>query len=386
MSYLQMRTMRRLTFYLFLASLFLFNPLYAKPNLEPIRIGYIGGLSGRNNESSQRSLKALQLIVEQFNQQGGINQRPVEVLSFDNESSPIVNYSIFKKAKSKKVVALVGVHISNDALILSPLAEKNKLPFIVASATDPKISAHRKYVAQVCFTDDDQGRLIARFVQSKLKARKIVAITDVSDSAASNVAKVFTNALSKKQGFSVTEFSIQTGDKDFSKIAESIKSMGKVDTVFISASSIESSFLIHYLVKSGVNPTLVGTDNWQNQDLAKILDSLGDTKVAAFFPAHWHTEFTGMISQKLSKDFQAKYQLKLNSFDADAALTYDAALVLLTAMRKATSLTPDQIMDAIHHLDLEGATGPIKFSKNGQPIKNVYLLKMIDGQINLVDQ
>lgn len=369
---------------LLFVALFLSSFLPAK-SPDPIRIGYIGGLTGRNNESSQRSLKALQLIVEQFNQQGGIAGRPVEVLSFDNQSSPVENYAVFKKAQAKNVVALTGVHISNDALILAPLAEKNKVPLVVASATDPKISSGRSYVAQVCFTDVSQGVLMAKYVQNKLKAKKIAVVTDVSDSASSNVAKAFSKVLSVQPDISVTVFSIQTGDQDFTALTQSIKALGKVDTIYISASSIESSFLIHYLAKAGITATLVGTDNWQNQDLAKILGSLGDTKITAFFPAHWHTKLTGAPALKLMKDFEVKYQLKLNSFDADAALSYDAGMVLLSAMKNAGSLKPDAIMNAIHDVKLDGATGPIRFSKGGRPEKSIFLLKLSEGQVSAID-
>lgn len=350
-----------------------------------IKIAYIGGLSGRNSEASQRSLNALRLVVEQFNKEGGVSGKPVEILAFDNESSPIKNLSIFRKAKLEGAIAITGVHISNDGILLADMAEKEKIPLVVASATNPEISTNRHFVVQVCFTDDYEGDLLAQFALKDLKARNIITVTDVSDNASSRVAKAFLQAVRSRGGNILKTYLIRTGYQDFSEIVSSIKSLAAVDLIFVSASSVESIFLLHQINRAAIHTSILGTDNWQNQDLAEGLHSLGDTVTTAIFPAHWHDRLAGSTSKKFLREYETRYRQRLSAFDADPALTYDAGKLLLVALRKAGSQDPSKIMSAIRSISLDGATGTIRFNSAGQPIKDVFFLRMVGRIVEPMD-
>ena len=55
---------------------------------EPLRVGFIGGLSDRNSDVGQSGNNGVVLAVEQINRAGGIRGRQVELISRDDAQNP----------------------------------------------------------------------------------------------------------------------------------------------------------------------------------------------------------------------------------------------------------------------------------------------------------
>ena len=111
---------------------------YGANESEPVRIAYVGGLTGNFGQAAQKSLKALQMVAREFNASGGIRGRAIEILPYDTKFSPVTNISIFNNILKSGAVAITGIHASNDGLILGELAEKHHLPMMVASCNGDK--------------------------------------------------------------------------------------------------------------------------------------------------------------------------------------------------------------------------------------------------------
>ena len=74
---------------------------------EPIRIGVISSLSG--DAPIAESLEGLRAYIDSVNQAGGIQGRPVSIISYNDEGDPARARELAKKlVESDKVVALVG--------------------------------------------------------------------------------------------------------------------------------------------------------------------------------------------------------------------------------------------------------------------------------------
>ena len=54
---------------------------------EPLVIGFIGGLTGPNADNGQAGLDAVTLAIEEFNRDGGVDGRLVELLAKDDGQS-----------------------------------------------------------------------------------------------------------------------------------------------------------------------------------------------------------------------------------------------------------------------------------------------------------
>lgn len=345
----------------------------------PIKIAYFGGLSGGSNQSAQKPLKALKLLVKEFNKKGGVKGTPVEVLAYDNGIEPIKNVALFKKLKKDGVIAIVGLHTSNDGLILSKLAEKYEIPLIVASATNPKVTEGKKYVTRVCFNDDAQGTFLAESAYQRLQARNVAVVVDVSDSFTTYLAKFFSEKFQSLGGKIVGTYSIHTNEKDFTAVINKLKAEAHADLIFLSASALESGYFMADLTRKGIKTPLLGSDGWQNLDLENVLKD--QKSVHAYFSAHWYKELDTKESKEFVQAYEAEYGEKLFSFDADPVLTYDAGNLLLTALTQTASLDAKAIMDQVRKTQVNGVTGKIEFTGNTDPKKTLFFLEMANGKV-----
>ena len=80
------------------------------------------------------------------------------------------------------------------------------------------------YIFRVCFTDDFQAVVIARFVLEKLKLNKVAFMTDVKQDYSVGLTNIAKDYLTKNGATIVKEQSYSSGDKDFRAQLTDLKS------------------------------------------------------------------------------------------------------------------------------------------------------------------
>lgn len=351
-----------------------------KSTVPPLRIGYIASLS--QNESAQRALRALKLIVSEFNQSGGIGGRPIEVLVYDNKHSPINNFALFRQIKKDRLVALTGVHSSNDGLIIARLAEEAHLPLVVSSATHPDITKNRRYVVRVCFSNEDEAIFLSKFAKKDLKAKRVAILTDVSDSFSTSLSQLFSTHFVQNGGKVVYRHDIRSNERDFSTMIQSINNLKeKPEMILSSTSAMEGGYLISQLNSSGLSIPVVGNDGWQSGNLSLALEKIAQGGITAYFPAHWYTRVNLPESNTFLKEYEKRYRETLDSSDVDSALTYDAGNFLLTALAKAQSVEPLALISSLRRQALSGVSGRIDLRDGRDPKKTIYMLSIKKGKL-----
>jgi branched-chain amino acid transport system substrate-binding protein len=88
------------------------------------------------------------------------------------------------------------------------------------------------------------------------------------------------------------------------------------------------------------------------------------------------------------QEFVAKYKARYNEEpDSIAALAYDAANLLASAMTAAPTLKGSEIRDALAATkDFPGVCGAINFDENRNPVKPATILKVEGGAIAFVKE
>ncbi len=99
---------------------------------EPIKIGVIGEESSVAGASLT---KAAAMAADDINAKGGVNGRPVEVITYDDHSSAADGVRAFQRAVSQdNVVAVVASYISEVVLAIEPWSARLHMPFITPGA------------------------------------------------------------------------------------------------------------------------------------------------------------------------------------------------------------------------------------------------------------
>lgn len=111
----------------------------------PLKIGYIGGLTGRVASLGVAGRDGALLAVEEINRAGGVNGRQVEVLARDDRQDPEAARQAFTELARADVAAIVGPMTSAMAVVLEPLAGQVRLPLISPTVTSNRFCGQDDY-------------------------------------------------------------------------------------------------------------------------------------------------------------------------------------------------------------------------------------------------
>jgi len=369
--------MKRLSFLAFCAVLAVAGSAFAQ---ETIKIGEFGSLTGDNASFGTSQNNGVQMAVEEINAAGGVLGKKIDLTVEDNMTKQGETTTIARKLISQDhVVAIIGEVASSKTLEAAPIAQAAKIPLIATAATNPKVTQTGDYVFRVCFTDDFQAVVIARFVLEKLKQKNIAFMTDVKQDYSVGLTNIAKDYLAKNGGNIVKEQSYSSGDKDFRAQLTDLKSANP-DVIIITGYYPEASLIAKQARQFGIKATLVGGDGWDGSSLIPVG---GKAIEGAFFSNHFSTEDKSPLVQ----DFVKKYKQKYNAVpDAFAALGYDATKLLADAIKRAGSTDSDKIRAAIQDTEgFPGVSGKITIGKDRNAVKSAVILTIKDGALKYAE-
>ena len=369
--------MKRLSFLAFCAVLAVAGSAFAQ---ETIKIGEFGSLSGDNASFGTSQNNGVQMAVEEINAAGGVLGKKIDLTVEDNMTKQGETTTIARKLISQDhVVAIIGEVASSKTLEAAPIAQAAKIPLIATAATNPKVTQTGDYVFRVCFTDDFQAVVIARFVLEKLKQKNIAFMTDVKQDYSVGLTNIAKDYLAKNGGNIVKEQSYSSGDKDFRAQLTDIKSANP-DVIIITGYYPEASLIAKQARQFGIKATLVGGDGWDGSSLIPVG---GKAIEGAYFSNHFSTEDKSPLVQ----DFVKKYKQKYNAVpDAFAALGYDATKLLADAIKRAGSTDPDKVRAAIQDTkDFPGVSGKITIGQDRNAVKSAVIVTIKDGALKYAE-
>ena len=369
------RLMKRRLFLSLCSVLGLCLPAFSQ---DTIKIGEFGSLTGDNASFGTSQNEGVQMAVEEINNAGGVLGKKIDLTVEDNQTKQGQTTTIVRKLISQDhVVALVGEVASSKTLEAAPIAQEAKIPLIATAATNPKVTQVGDYIFRVCFIDDFQAIVIARFVLEKLHKTKVAFMTDVKQDYSVGLTQFAKDYFLKNGGQVVKEQSYSSGDKDFRAQLTDIKSANP-DVIIITGYYPEVSLIVRQGRQLGVKAVFAGGDGW---DGASLIPVGGKAIEGAFFSNHFSTEDKSPAVQ----EFVAKYKKKYNNKtpDAFAALGYDAVNLLADAIKRAGGTDSEKLRDAIASTkDFPGVTGKITINPERNANKSAVIITIRDGALH----
>ena len=168
--------------------------------------------------------------------------------------------------------------------------------------------------------------------------------------------------------------SYATGTTDFNPQLVKIKKVNP-DVLFLPNYYNDSGLIAWQAREMGITTQLLGSDGWDSPDLIKIA---GDSINGGLFVNHFSPESDLPAAQKFVRDYEAKFGQKP---DALGALAYEAAMIIVEAIKKAGSTDSRAIRDALAATDMETITGTIKYDENRNPVKSAVILEVKEGKV-----
>ncbi|HEY3276255.1 MAG TPA: ABC transporter substrate-binding protein [Syntrophorhabdaceae bacterium] len=357
---------------------FLFIPYsFAK---ETVKIGVVTPLTGDVKTYGESTKNAFLIAVEEYSKKGKYTIVPV-IADDRNDPTEGTNATL-KLITQDKVVALVGPLTSKVAIPMSEIAQKNKVPMITGTATNPKVTVsdgkRKSYVFRTCYTDPFQGSTAANFALKELKVKTAAVLYDVSNDYSKGLADVFKTTFTKGGGAITAYESYQKDDVDFSALITKL-AMKKPEVVYLPDYYNKVGLISKQIREKGVKATLLGGDGWDSPDLAKIA---GSAIVGGYFTNHYSPDRKDSVTQAFIKKYKEKHGIVP---DALGSLAYDATMILFKTLDSAKSPTSEEIVKGLGTIkNFKGVTGNISFDKNGDSVKSVVILKMEKDKVRYV--
>ena len=346
-----------------------------------IKVGEFASLTGSEATFGQMSHHGTEMAIDQVNAAGGVLGEKLELHTDDTQSKPGESKTIAKKLIARDgIVALLGEVSSQRSLEAAAVCQDSKIPQISPSSTNPKVTEIGDYIFRVCFTDPQQGKVLAQLALTTLKAHRVAILTDAASAYSVGLAKYFKDAFTAAGGQITSEGKYSAGDKDFSAQLTSIKGENP-DALFVPGYYTEVGLIARQAHDLGIKAPLFGGDGWESSELVTI----GGAAVEGdYFSTHFSPEDKSPAVEKFVKDFQAKYGV---APDAMAALGYDSAMLLCDAIKRAGSTDGPKVRDALAATkDFPGIAGNITIDAERNATKPLVILQVKDGKFHLVEK
>lgn len=340
---------------------------------ENVKIGAYLPMTGAVAAYGQDAWKGIQMAREM---NGRVLGRKVDLVLVDTKSDKIeAANAVSRLVEKEKVAGILGESISGNTLAGGPIAEKARVPMVSPTATNPLVTQGKKYVFRVCFVDDVQGEIAAKYAFHSLRARTAALIVDRSQDYCVGLAKYFKDTFTRLGGKIVAETYCVTEDKDFSAQISTIKP-GNPDVIYAPNYYSPVALFARQARDLGLKAPILAGDGVQAEELIQIG---GKAVEGLAFTGHFHSQ---AAQTRLAKDFISRFQKKYGSEpNAFHALGADAYFVLLDAIARAKSTKGEQVRAALAQTrNFEAVSGRLSIGENGNAVKPLVMNAVKDGK------
>jgi branched-chain amino acid transport system substrate-binding protein len=339
---------------------------------ESIKIGFHAPLTGFAASDGKSSSEGAKLAVEQINAAGGVLGKMLELVIYDDQAKATMAIPMANKLIGQDKVP-VGVSGSYSAPTRSAAGvfQDAKIPYVSAYAIHPDITRAGYYVFRTSFLGEIQGRGGAKLVGEILGKKRVVMITLQNDFGQS-LAAGFRQA-SKTFGIKIiNEYQYAIKDRQFGSIVAKVKD-DKPEAIYASGYYFTAGPLVSQLRGAGITAPIIGQEGYDSQ---KFIEIAGKAAEGVIITTSLDRDSDVPETKHFIEAFEKKAGFKT---DMVAASSHTAIMVVADAIKRAGSVDPKAIRDAIAKTDLKVSTGRIKFNELGEVMKAVQNQIVRDG-------
>jgi branched-chain amino acid transport system substrate-binding protein len=314
---------------------------------DPIKIGYLATLTGEGATWGQHEQDAALIAVKEVNAKGGLLGRPVELVCYDIKGKPEdAVIAIRKMIFDDKVVAVGGSNYSGIQLAVTPIADKEKVPVVSSSATNPAVTVDpetgkvRPYMFRIAYTDPYQGMVIADYLIKKCGSKKLAIIGDIGDAYSEGLTE-FVKKRADELKVENKFWAFRGGDVDFRAQLTEAKAWG-ADAVALTMLYKEMGLVIKQAAELDWKPFFMGGDGYS----PNIFEIAGDAMEGTFW-LYAMSEDDPKLAGLVEK-YQKEYGRKPTEF-LNMTFGYDILQMILHGIETAGKADGPSIRDAIEN-------------------------------------
>lgn len=338
-----------------------------------LTIGVVLPYEGRFAGYGEEGLQGINLAVQHAT---GLK---IEVKKADSKGDAAdAVRGIRKLIDQDKVDAVIGEVLSGNTFAIAPVAQELKRPLVAPASTAAGITDAGDYVMRVCFLDPEQGSAMAAYAKHKLGISKVGLLFEKGNDYSAGLAEAFRRSFTALGGAIVGEAYIRGDDPDMRAHLIKVRD-AHPDALFLPVEYPTAGQVVKQAREMGMTMQILGSDAWNSPELFKIGGAAVD---GCLLTAHFAPDSTEPAVRRFVDDFKKAYgTLPANM----AALSYDAAGIIIDAAKRAKDSSPEALKDALHATkEFPGTTGKITMKPNGNVSKEITIVKVDAGAFKYV--
>ncbi|MFG1696245.1 ABC transporter substrate-binding protein [Nonomuraea sp. NPDC049309] len=327
---------------------------------DPIKIGLIVSLTGNYTPLGSEDKKAVELAVEQVNQQGGLLGRKVELVTRDDKTAPDQGIVAYNQIKGE-IDALIGPVFSNSALAIEPLAQRDKMPYLSLAPAQEQVEPIKSYIFVTPALSSMYAERFLQYMQAE--GIKTIAVAWDSKSAYSVSGHKSMVELAPKYGVTISvDEPYETTTSDFSPVFTHVRD-SDAEALVLWGSGAPGVTAAKQYKASGLKTPLFLTGS---QASKLWLEPMGDAAEGMIVESaigvvgeHLPDGKQKQVIEQMAEPYKEKHGYPPPQFAQDG---YSASLLLFEAIKKAGGTDKEKIQQALETMDLITPNGRFRYS------------------------
>lgn len=348
------------------------------------RFALIAPLTGNNAQYGLAYQRAIDLLVEQINKEGGINGGEVVVDVYDDKNDATEAVTIANSiVEQANILGVVGSQTSTPSMAIAPLFQKAGIPLVSPNASHTDFAAIGDYIFRTTYMTSNTSAAVADncyeiFKDSvdEMKAGIIYMQTDWGLA----FDQYFTERLESYGGeVLVSEPYVVEQTSDFTPLLTKIKNAG-CNVLVLGTNYNEGGQIVKQAAKLNMDVKICASTQMFQQEFIELC---GDDGEGMLVNTMFNKDNPSETYQAMKAAYAEKYgsDEDLNEYVVKA---YDAMRLLIEGAQKAGHDRAG-IRDYIAGIkDWEGVTTTISMDAEGNPSGPVFATIIQDGKFVFV--
>jgi branched-chain amino acid transport system substrate-binding protein len=368
-----------------------------RPSKSKFTVGVILPLSGVHQAYGQRVLQAIQLATKELDPPG--KGSLVSLVLQDSKGDPMAAEKAVEELVTKEnAIAILGPLLSIELDRAAAKAQQLSVPMITFSQKEFR-SGKNEFIFLNSLLPPDQIQTLVSFALKTLEL-KTFGVFYPSSPYGVYFKNLFNQEISRQGGKVFNAVAYHEEQTDF---GQEIKGFFRIEPVkdqdsprrrwgdeFESGIALDGLFIpdthdrvglilsqIGYYDIQGL--TFLGTNAWNGPDLIPIA---GKSAEGAIFTDAFFKRNPSSPSLRFVETFRNAYQRDPETLEA---LGYDAAKLLVGILRSKSISSPLELNEEISKIqNFQGVSGLKGFGEAGRPLRTFSILKVNNGQVEMV--
>ena len=346
---------------------------------EPVRIGFVAGLSGKVADLGVAGRNGVQLAVEQRNAAGGINGKQVELIVKNTEQNPDIAKRVVGELIGQGIELIIGPMTSSMAMAMMPQINSSKSILLSPTVTTTELSGKDDNFLRVIAATTDYASKSARYQYEKLGIRTVAVICDIGNrSYTESWLNEFNAAFTALGGKVVMVKTFKSGnDSIFLPLVKELLS-SKADALVVVSNAVDSALICQQVRKIAPRQKIAMSEWASTERFTELAGTAADGVLVSQFLDRNSTSPAYL-------DFLVKYRARFKQEPGFAGVAgYDAALVAMEAFAiRKNGESLKQVI--INRKVFQGLQQPLNFDRFGDTDRKTFVTHIREGKYITVE-